>query len=106
MAENNAISWGQTVRLLISRRWWWVTLVVLGGCALLVRLGIWQLDRLAWRRGLNAEITAFRDALLVAAPFGLLLLAVAGWLIARAAPRCDQRRDGSNRLSRPSQHAA
>lgn len=58
MPEQRTISWGQTFRLLFSRRWWWVTLVVIAGCALLVRLGIWQLDRLAWRRGLNAEITA------------------------------------------------
>ena len=56
MVEQQPVSWGRTIRLLLGRRWWWVTLLVLGGCALLVRLGIWQLDRLAWRRELNAAI--------------------------------------------------
>lgn len=38
-----------------NRRWWWVTLIVIGGMLFLIRLGFWQLDRLAWRQNLNAE---------------------------------------------------
>jgi surfeit locus 1 family protein len=41
-----------------SRRWWWVTLVVIGGMLFLARLGVWQLERLEWRRGLNAATLA------------------------------------------------
>lgn len=32
-------------RLMFSRRWWFTTLIVLGGIALTIRLGIWQVDR-------------------------------------------------------------
>lgn len=39
---------------LISRKWWWVTILVLAIMALFARLGIWQLDRLAQRREANA----------------------------------------------------
>jgi len=39
---------------LVSRRWWWATLLVLAGVMLMGRLGIWQLDRLDQRRAANA----------------------------------------------------
>lgn len=52
-----------TIRALFGRRWWWVTLVVLAGMALLARLGLWQLDRLEQRRAFNAQV-----ALALAAP--------------------------------------
>lgn len=45
-----------TLRQLFSRRWWWVTLLVLAGMALLISLGNWQLDRLAQRRAANAVL--------------------------------------------------
>lgn len=45
-------------RALIGKRWWWVTLIVLALMALLARLGIWQLDRLAQRRAANAQLIA------------------------------------------------
>lgn len=45
-----------TVRLLFSRRWWWVTLLVILGMGVLARLGIWQLDRLEQRRAANAAL--------------------------------------------------
>jgi len=45
-------------RALFSRRWWWVTLLVLGLMAVLARLGVWQLDRLAERRAANAQLAA------------------------------------------------
>jgi surfeit locus 1 family protein len=41
---------------LFSRQWWWVTLVILLGMAVLARLGVWQLDRLEQRRARNAEL--------------------------------------------------
>jgi len=44
------------VTALFSRRWWWSTLLVLVGMAVLVRLGFWQLDRLAQRRARNAQL--------------------------------------------------
>jgi surfeit locus 1 family protein len=43
---------------LLSRRYWWATLVVLLGMAFLARLGFWQLDRLEQRRARNAQIAA------------------------------------------------
>lgn len=44
------------LKLLFSRRWWWVTLVVIVGMGVLARLGIWQLDRLDQRRAANAAL--------------------------------------------------
>jgi surfeit locus 1 family protein len=46
--------------MMLSRRWWWTTLLVLAGTAVLVRLGIWQLDRLAARRDFNAHVLAMQ----------------------------------------------
>jgi surfeit locus 1 family protein len=43
---------------LIGRRWRWVTLGVLALMAVLARLGVWQLDRLAERRTANAQLAA------------------------------------------------
>ena len=42
-------------RAMVTRRWILATLFVLAGTALCVRLGIWQLDRLAQRRAFNAH---------------------------------------------------
>ncbi len=39
-----------------SRRWWWTTLLVLAAVGVMIRLGIWQLDRLAQRRIFNAHV--------------------------------------------------
>jgi surfeit locus 1 family protein len=41
---------------IFSRRWWPITLLLLAGSLLCVRLGLWQLDRLAQRRALNARL--------------------------------------------------
>jgi surfeit locus 1 family protein len=38
---------------LFSRRWWWVTLIVLLGMVILARLGLWQLDRRTEKLALN-----------------------------------------------------
>lgn len=48
------------LRTLCSRRWLLATVLVLVGMGVFVRLGIWQLDRLAQRRAANA---ALREAL-------------------------------------------
>ena len=48
------------IRLLatmVSRKWLLTTLLVLAGTALCIRLGIWQLDRLAQRRAFNSHIS-------------------------------------------------
>ncbi len=42
------------LRALVSRRWLLTTVLVLGGMAVLVRLGFWQLDRLEQRQARNA----------------------------------------------------
>ena len=47
-----------SARTFFNRQWWWTTLLVLLGIALLLRLGFWQLDRLAQRRAYNADIIA------------------------------------------------
>ncbi len=47
---------------LFSRRWWWTTLLVIAACGVLVRLGIWQLDRLEQRRAFNERVQAQLDA--------------------------------------------
>lgn len=56
-----------TARALVSRRWRWVTLVVILLMLVLGRLGVWQLSRLAERRLQNVD----RAAALAAAPLDL-----------------------------------
>lgn len=58
---------GATLTLLFSRRWWWQTLLVLLAMAIMVGLGLWQLDRLEQRRARNEQ----RRAALAAAPIEL-----------------------------------
>ncbi len=41
-----------------TRRWILTTLLILVGIAVTIRLGFWQLDRLAQRRAFNARVTA------------------------------------------------
>lgn len=43
-------------RLLFNRRWWWVTLLVIIAIAVMIRLSIWQVDRLQERRAANAVL--------------------------------------------------
>jgi surfeit locus 1 family protein len=40
----------------LARQLWWSALIVLAGMAIMIRLGFWQLDRLAERRASNAEL--------------------------------------------------
>lgn len=44
------------LKTFFNRKWWWTTLLVLVGVAVLVRLGVWQLDRREQRRSRNEEI--------------------------------------------------
>src|SRR5436190_15486228 len=44
-----------------SRKWLFTTLLVIAGTLGLVRLGIWQLDRLEQRRAFNAQFEAARS---------------------------------------------
>ncbi len=43
-------------QLFLNKRYRWTTLLVILACGLMIRLGFWQLDRLAQRETLNAEI--------------------------------------------------
>jgi len=43
---------------LVSFRFWFTTLLVIVAVAIMVRLGIWQLDRLEQRRAFNARVQA------------------------------------------------
>ncbi|HEX2979646.1 MAG TPA: SURF1 family protein [Anaerolineaceae bacterium] len=45
-------------RQLLSLRWILTTLLVIAGVGVLIRLGVWQLDRLAQRRAFNAQVSA------------------------------------------------
>jgi surfeit locus 1 family protein len=49
------------LRLFFNRRNWWTTLLVIAACGVMVRLGIWQLDRLEARRSFNARVQAQLD---------------------------------------------
>ncbi|OGO42394.1 MAG: hypothetical protein A2W36_04930 [Chloroflexi bacterium RBG_16_58_14] len=46
---------------LFNRQWWKTTLLVILAASVMVRLGIWQLDRLAQRREFNARVEAQLD---------------------------------------------
>ena len=46
------------LKRLLTFRWIITTLLVIAGMGVLIRLGIWQLDRLEWRRAFNTRVTA------------------------------------------------
>jgi len=46
---------------MFSRKWWFATLLVVAGTLVLIRLGIWQLDRLEQRRAFNAQVESARS---------------------------------------------
>lgn len=48
-------------RLFLSFRFWATTILVLIAMAVMIRLGIWQLDRLEQRRAFNARVQAHLD---------------------------------------------
>jgi surfeit locus 1 family protein len=47
--------------LFFSRTWWKTTLLVIAAVAVMIRLGIWQLDRLQQRRAFNTRVQAQLD---------------------------------------------
>ncbi|MCX6060060.1 MAG: SURF1 family protein [Chloroflexi bacterium] len=50
------------LKKMFSRTWLFTTLLVFGGSALCIRLGIWQFDRLDQRRVFNAQVNSMRAA--------------------------------------------
>ena len=50
------------VRLMFSRRWWWTTLLVLFAAAVMVSLGLWQIDRYQQRQAFVAQVRAMQAA--------------------------------------------
>lgn len=51
-----------TIGTFFSNRWRWPTVAVILGMIFLARLGVWQLDRLEWRRGINTAKLAEMNA--------------------------------------------
>jgi surfeit locus 1 family protein len=49
------------LKQLFSKRWIWVTLLAIVAVGVMVRLGIWQLDRLEQRRSFNRQVLSVRD---------------------------------------------
>lgn len=54
--------WGKMFKLMFSRKWLVATILVIIAMAVMVRLGKWQLDRLAQRQAFNARVQAQIDA--------------------------------------------
>src|SRR5690349_21826683 len=48
------------LKKMFSLNWLFTTLLVFAGTAVCIRLGVWQLDRLEWRRGFNAQVETMR----------------------------------------------
>jgi len=46
---------------IFSRKWWFATLLVFASTLVLIRLGIWQLDRLEQRREFNTQFESARS---------------------------------------------
>jgi len=46
------------LRSMLSRRWIFTSVLVFAATLVLIRLGFWQLDRLAGRRAFNAQVTS------------------------------------------------
>jgi len=50
---------------MFSRKWWFATLLVIAGTLVLIRLGVWQLDRLEQRRAFNIQVESARSQTLL-----------------------------------------
>lgn len=48
--------------LYFSRRWWWTSLLMFLAVAVMLRLGLWQLDRLETRRAFNDHVRLMQGA--------------------------------------------
>ena len=46
------------LKRMVSRQWWKTTILVLAAVIVMVRLGFWQLDRLAQRKAFNTRVEA------------------------------------------------
>jgi surfeit locus 1 family protein len=44
--------------LLFSRKWWWTTLLVIAAVGVMIRLGMWQIDRHTQRQAFNTRVSA------------------------------------------------
>lgn len=55
------INYFQAIKLSVSKKWIIVTVLVLAASGVMIRLGIWQLDRLEGRRAFNAQVLSQRD---------------------------------------------
>ncbi|HEX6291695.1 MAG TPA: SURF1 family protein [Herpetosiphonaceae bacterium] len=55
---SSAAQWRALPRLLLNRQWRWITLGVVIVMLGLIRLGVWQLDRLEQRRAINTLISS------------------------------------------------
>lgn len=49
------------LRKMFNRKWWFATLLVIAATLVMIRLGIWQLDRLEGRRAFNAQVELARS---------------------------------------------
>lgn len=49
------------LRKLFSRQWWFATLLVIAAAFVMIRLGVWQLDRLETRREFNSQVETARS---------------------------------------------
>ncbi|MBH27862.1 MAG: hypothetical protein CL789_01300 [Chloroflexi bacterium] len=52
------LSWNKVPNILLSRSWWWRSLIVLCVMGVMARLGIWQLERHFQRRARNEFVTS------------------------------------------------
>jgi len=50
---------------MFSRKWWFATLLVIAGTLVLIRLGVWQLNRLDERRAFNTQVESARSQTLL-----------------------------------------
>lgn len=45
------------MHIFFNRKWWWTTLIVIAAVGVMIRLGLWQLDRHYVRQNFNARAT-------------------------------------------------
>jgi surfeit locus 1 family protein len=50
------------LKLYFSRRWWWTTVLMLFAVGVMIRLGFWQLDRMASQEAFNEHVRLMQSA--------------------------------------------
>jgi surfeit locus 1 family protein len=55
------VTFADARRLLLTPLWIFTTLVVIAGVLVMARLGIWQLERMEWRRSINAQVAEMQN---------------------------------------------